>query len=116
MPMLFRLLWLGILSAGTVSAQGRGGTSAAAPAQPPTAPAASDQAGRGPANNGNDIVLKALSNRKWHDELGDIADIEEIRYTSLPPHKPANPTAPGAKNPLIIHATVLIPKKLDRTK
>lgn len=36
--------------------------------------------------------------------------------TSAPPHKPANPTAPGAKNPLIVRAMTFIPKSLDRTR
>ncbi len=63
-----------------------------------------------------DIVMKALSVQKFHAQLDELADIDEIRYTSLPPHKPVNPTAPGAKNPLIINALTFIPKKLDRTK
>ena len=49
-------------------------------------------------------------------QLGDIAEVDEIRYTSAPPHRATNPTAPGAKNPLIIHAMTFIPKNLDRTK
>src|SRR5437773_1341384 len=51
-------------------------------------------------NDGTDRLLKALEIQNWYARLGDIAEISEIRYTSLPPHKPANPTAPGAKNPL----------------
>ncbi len=70
----------------------------------------------GPRDQGSDILLKALSVQKFHAQLDDIAEVDEIRYTSLPPHKPANPTAPGAKNPLIIHALTFVPRKLDRTK
>ena len=70
----------------------------------------------GPQNNSNDQVLKALEIDKWYRMLGDIAEIDEIRYTSLPPHKPANPTAPGARNPLIIRAMTFIPKFIDRSK
>ena len=114
--MRIRLMLVGLFAVGAAFGQGRGSTGTAAPAPAPTAAAVADQAGRGARDNGNDIVLKAISNRKWRDELGDIADIEEIRYTSLPPHKPSNLTAPGAKNPLIVHAMVFIPKKLDRTK
>jgi hypothetical protein len=51
---------------------------------------------------GSEQVLKAIEIQKWYLQPGDIADINEIRYTSLPRHKPPNPTALGAKNPLII--------------
>ena len=82
-------------------------------ASAPTAPAATP----GPAGlNPNDTVLKALELQKWYTELGDIAEVDEIRYTGPPPHRPANPTAPGARNPLIIHAMTFVPKNLDRTK
>lgn len=118
MPMRIRLAVVGLFAAGAALGQGRGGTGTAAASPAPAAPAAAaDAAGRGgQRDNGTDVVLKAISSRKWRDELGDIADIDEIRYTSLPLHKLANPTAPGAKNPLIIHAMVFVPKKLDRTK
>ncbi|OUC15137.1 MAG: S9 family peptidase [Alkalinema sp. CACIAM 70d] len=67
-------------------------------------------------NHDNDIVLKAMTNQKWYAQLGGMADIQEIRYTSAPVAKPANPTAPGAKNPLIIHAVVFVPKNIDKSK
>jgi dipeptidyl aminopeptidase/acylaminoacyl peptidase len=66
--------------------------------------------------NPNDQVLKALDDLEWRLKLGDIADVDKISYTSLPPHHIANPTAPGAGNPLIIRAYTFLPKKLDRTK
>jgi dipeptidyl aminopeptidase/acylaminoacyl peptidase len=61
-------------------------------------------------------VLKALEIQKFYMQMGDIAEIREIRYTSLPPHYTPNPTAPGAKNPLIIRAMVFVPKFVDRSK
>ena len=67
-------------------------------------------------DQGSDAVLKALEIQKWYLQLGDIAEVNEIRYTSAPPHHATNPTAPGAKNPLIIHAMTFIPKNLDRSK
>ncbi len=66
--------------------------------------------------NPNDQVLKALDDLEWRLKLGDIADLDKISYTSLPPHRNPNPTGPGAGNPLIIRAYTFIPKKLDRTK
>jgi dipeptidyl aminopeptidase/acylaminoacyl peptidase len=95
----FLLLWLLVM-----------GVAVAQVAVPPPS------GGAGTRNHENDIVLKALTKQKWHNQLGDIAEVSEIRYTSAPPHKPQNVTAPGAKNPLIIEAIVLIPKGLDRTK
>ena len=81
-----------------------------APPPPPGPPPA-------PARDHNaDILIKALTIQKAYTQLGDIAEVNEIRYTSAPPHKPLNPTAPGAKNPLIIRALTFVPKNLDRTK
>jgi dipeptidyl aminopeptidase/acylaminoacyl peptidase len=76
---------------------------------PATGPAA-------PRDHQADVLVRALTIQKWYAQLGDIAEVNEIRYTSAPPHMPANPTAPGAKNPLIIRAMTFIPKNLDKTK
>ncbi len=48
--------------------------------------------------------------------LSDIADVDKIEYPSSPPTHVTNPKAPGATNPLIIHAYTFIPKNLDRSK
>ncbi|HWE53738.1 MAG TPA: prolyl oligopeptidase family serine peptidase [Bryobacteraceae bacterium] len=81
------------------------------------APAAVGRGGATPAHDHNaDILIKQLEIDKWYKQLGDIAEVNEIRYTSLPPHKPENPTAPGAKNPLIIRAIVFVPKNIDKSK
>ncbi len=69
-----------------------------------------------PQINPNDQVLKALDDLEWRLKLNDIAEVDKIAYTSLPPHRIPNPTAPGAGNPLIIRAYTFIPKKLDRSK
>lgn len=63
-----------------------------------------------------DEVLKAVDDSMWQTKLGDIADVDKVEYTSLPPHHAANPNAPGTTNPLIIHAYTFIPKKLDRSR
>ncbi|HJZ96094.1 MAG TPA: prolyl oligopeptidase family serine peptidase, partial [Candidatus Solibacter sp.] len=83
---------------------------------PPAAPQAQTaQAGPVP-NAGNDEVLKRVDDLMWHLSLGDIAHIDKIEYTSLPPARIPNPKAPGAGNPLIIRAYTFIPKTLDRSK
>jgi len=66
--------------------------------------------------NNMDEVLKRVDDLMWHIDLGDIAEIDKIEYTSLPPARIPNPRAPGAGNPLIIRAYTFIPKNLDRTK
>jgi dipeptidyl aminopeptidase/acylaminoacyl peptidase len=112
--MLMRSFVVSLLFVSPLAAQ-----TGAAPA-PAATPAATGAAGAAqPAfggANANDTVIKALENQKWHEEMGDISEVREIRYTSVPPHYAPNPTAPGAKNPLIVHAMVFIPKNIDRTK
>jgi dipeptidyl aminopeptidase/acylaminoacyl peptidase len=78
-----------------------------------TAPSGGQGATR---DHGADVLIKAIEIQKWYSQLGDIAEVNEVRYTSSPRHKPQNPTAPGAKNPLIIHAMTFIPKNLDKTR
>jgi dipeptidyl aminopeptidase/acylaminoacyl peptidase len=90
------------------AAGGRGGAAA------PTA--AAGPGGGGGQVNPNDTVLKALDDVMWVQKLSDIADVDKIAYTSLPPTHIPNRTGPGAGNPLIIRAYTFIPKKMDRSK
>ncbi len=83
------------------------GLAGPAPAPPP-APSAAD--------HDFDSILKSLDDLSWRLSLGDIAEIDKVQYTSLPPHHVANPEAPGARNPLIIPAYTFIPKNLDRSR
>lgn len=59
---------------------------------------------------------KAIDDLMWHLKLGDIADVDKVAYTSLPPHREPNPTAQGAGNPVIVPAFTFVPKKLDRSR
>ena len=87
----------------------------AQPVPPPPAPAtpAAREAGH---DHAHDQLMKSLEDLKWFQKLSDIADIEQVSFTSLPPAREANPTGPGAGNPVIIRALTFIPKKLDRKK
>ncbi|MCX6595144.1 MAG: prolyl oligopeptidase family serine peptidase [Acidobacteria bacterium] len=49
-------------------------------------------------------------------KMSDIAEVDQVKYTSLPTAKSANPTAPGARNPVVISAYTFIPKGLDKSK
>ncbi len=90
-------------------AQARAGAAAAAPAPPP-AQAEPEQ------NHANDTLLKAIDDLLWYNKVGDIAEINKVRFTGPPPRYNPNPTGQGAGNPLIIPAYAFIPRKLDRSR
>jgi dienelactone hydrolase len=69
-----------------------------------------------PPDSRPDQILKEVDDLMWNLKLGDIAEVDRVEYTSLPPAHVANPKAPGATNPLIIRAYTFIPKNLDRSK
>jgi dipeptidyl aminopeptidase/acylaminoacyl peptidase len=85
-------------------------------AAPPAQPNPQQQPNQQPQINNLDVVLKEVDDLMWHIKLGDIAEVDKVEYTSLPPARIPNPRAPGAGNPLIIRAYTFIPKNLDRTK
>ena len=60
--------------------------------------------------------MKHVDDMMWQMKLGDIAEVDSVEYTSLPPAHIGNPRAPGAANPLIIRANTFIPKNLDKTR
>jgi dipeptidyl aminopeptidase/acylaminoacyl peptidase len=71
--------------------------------------------GPGPDHRG-DQILKSIDNYMWHLKLGDIAHVDQVTYTSTPPHYEANPTGQGAGNGMIVFAYTFIPKALDRSR
>lgn len=73
-------------------------------------------AGQAPPPTPNDQVLKALDDMEWRLKMDDVAEIQKIAYTSLPPARIVNRTAPGAGNPVVIRAYTFIPRQLDRAK
>ena len=111
--MLLRICALCVALPIAATAQGRG---AITPTTTTSPTSATPTAAAPTRDSGSDSVLKALEIQKWYFEMNDLAEVHEIRYTSLPPHKPTNATAPGAKNPLIIRAMTFIAKNIDRTK
>ena len=84
------------------------------PATPPAAnPGANPQQAQ---QSATEEILKHVDDLMWHVMLDDIAVIDKVEYTSLPPAHIANPGRAGAANPLIIRAYTFIPKNLDRSK
>jgi dipeptidyl aminopeptidase/acylaminoacyl peptidase len=82
-------------------------TAAPAPPAQPQAPG---------INHRLDSVERRVDTMNWYIRLADIAEVDQVSYTSLPPANEPNPTAQGAGNPLIINALTFIPKKLDRSR
>jgi dipeptidyl aminopeptidase/acylaminoacyl peptidase len=80
---------------------------------PPPASAPSQPAG---VNHRLDAVERRIDTMSWYIRLGDIAEVDQVSYTSLPAANQPNPTAQGAGNPLIINALTFIPKKLERSR
>jgi len=109
------LLLTVLMSFSLVSAQQPGATSSPTPP-----PASGTPPGGNPPPAGNqpspDQVIKRVDDLLWFTRLADIAEVDKIEYTSAPAARIPNPKAPGAKNPLIIHAYTFIPRKLDRSQ
>jgi dipeptidyl aminopeptidase/acylaminoacyl peptidase len=58
-------------------------------------------------------LAKAISDNMWFQRLGDVADVDKVRFTGPPPRVTNNPTAQNAGLELIISAYTFIPKKMD---
>lgn len=57
------------------------------------------------------LLARKLDEHALVQALADLALIDKVRYTGPPPRVVKNPTAPGAKNPVVIPAYTLLPKK-----
>jgi dipeptidyl aminopeptidase/acylaminoacyl peptidase len=93
-----------LLTAAVCQAQG---TAPAAPASPGTSASLQHRF---------DALERQIAGLQWHAKLGDVAEIDDVSYTSLPRRREPNPTGQGAGNPMIIRALTFLPKKLDRNR
>lgn len=57
------------------------------------------------------LLARKIDEQMLFQALAEIAQCEKVRYTGPPPRVAKNPTAPGAKNPVIIPAYTFVPKK-----
>jgi dipeptidyl aminopeptidase/acylaminoacyl peptidase len=57
------------------------------------------------------LLARKIDEQMLFQRLDDIALIDKVRYTGPPPRVAKNPTALGAKNPVVIPAYTFIPKK-----
>jgi dipeptidyl aminopeptidase/acylaminoacyl peptidase len=83
-----------------------------APRAPAPATAEDERAALGRALSFTEQVLsRKIDEQMLFQALADLAECEKVRYTGPPPRAVKNPTAPGAKNPVIIPAYTFMPKK-----
>ncbi len=90
----------------------------AAPAPPVGPPPAAQRAPEpqaGPDHRA-DSLARVMDSAIFYLKMSDIAEVDQVKYTSLPTAKSPNPTAPGARNPVVISAYTFIPKGLDKSK
>jgi dipeptidyl aminopeptidase/acylaminoacyl peptidase len=57
------------------------------------------------------FLARKIDEQMLFQALADLARCEKVRYTGPPPRVVKNPTAPGAKNPVVIPAYTFLPKK-----
>jgi dipeptidyl aminopeptidase/acylaminoacyl peptidase len=57
------------------------------------------------------LLARKIDEQMLFQALSEIAQVDRVRYTGPPPRVAKNPTAPGAKNPVIIPAYTFLPKK-----
>jgi dipeptidyl aminopeptidase/acylaminoacyl peptidase len=57
-------------------------------------------------------LAKQISEQVWWQRLGELAEVDKVRFTGPPPRVTNNPTAQGAGNPVIITAYTFLPKKV----
>jgi dipeptidyl aminopeptidase/acylaminoacyl peptidase len=95
---------LAVLCPADVRSQSRKGD---APAAAPDERASLGQA----LNFTEQFLARKIDEQMLFQALADIAQVDRVRYTGPPPRVVKNPTAPGAKNPVVIPAYTFLPKK-----
>ena len=61
----------------------------------------------------SDLLSRQIDELVLVRRVGDLAEIDRVRYTGPPPRVTKNPTAQGAGNPVIVPAFTFLPKKAD---
>ncbi len=56
-------------------------------------------------------LAKQISDLMWFQRLGDVAEIDKVRFTGPPARVTNNPTGQGAGNEIIVAAYTFLPKK-----
>ncbi|GAB4015263.1 alpha/beta hydrolase family protein [Spirosoma koreense] len=88
------------------------------PATPTASPDLSERVRMLEENNrfSDQGLAKSIDDLLWYQKLGDVANIDKVRYASKPPHVVRNPTGQGATNPVVIPAYTFVAKKFASAK
>lgn len=71
-----------------------------------------ERAGLGQSLNFTEQLLaRKIDEQMLFQALAELAQVDKVRYTGPPPRVVKSPTAPGAKNPVVIPAYTFLPKK-----
>jgi dipeptidyl aminopeptidase/acylaminoacyl peptidase len=57
------------------------------------------------------LLARKVDEQVLFQSLSEVAQVDRVRYTGPPPRVAKNPTAPGAKNPVIVPAYTFLPRK-----
>jgi len=57
------------------------------------------------------LLARKIDEQMLFQALSELAQVDKVRYTGPPPRVARNPTAPGARNPVVIPAYTFLPKK-----
>jgi dipeptidyl aminopeptidase/acylaminoacyl peptidase len=57
------------------------------------------------------LLARKIDEQLLVQALSEVAQVDRVRYTGPPPRVAKNPTAPGAKNPVVVPAYTFLPKK-----
>src|SRR5262249_19687206 len=60
---------------------------------------------------GQEMQIRIADGQFLFQQLGDLAEVDMVRYTGPAPRVIKNPTAQGAGNPVIINAYTFLPRK-----
>ena len=112
----FFLPLLTLLCCASLCSQGWGQNPAGESLPKPATQSQADTGAFGSPNFGLDQVMKKIDDLLWYQKMSDIADVDKCEYAGLPSDHVKNKKAPGATNPLLIHAYTFIPKHLDRSR
>jgi len=63
-----------------------------------------------------DRLGKMVDDVLWYFKVGEVAEIDKVRFTSVPGRVIRNPKRYGANNPVSYNSYVFIPKNIDKTK
>ena len=63
-----------------------------------------------------DRLEKRINDLLWFQRIGDVAEVDKVRYTGPPSRVTNNPTAQDAGNEIIVAAYTFLPKKFRNEK